>query len=979
MSSFNFQNYRNQNLQGRSFKGQDLTNTDFSYANIQGADFTGANLTGANFSHVKAGFSRRWLIGMVIVVAILGIIAGAGAATGPIESVHHFNRVPGFNTILPEQQFYPKKSIGLIPALLVFLLIFSANASFLIISLRQGIQKALGSLLIAFVATILLIGILALMCTQHNEILKPLYQHLLQFRTGSFIDALKGDTKNEIPSLIVYLFVTLISTITASVALPLAVTLAEVVGSYILRNLVIFETMAIATIATGITSYNSAKEGLPQPLLPPDYIIIATAIILAVILVLISAHIGKKTFAEDQKYDVLRQIAIFILCFGGPSFRGADLTNTNFSYATLKSADFSFAKIDRTLWYNSRQLNWAKLEETILNNPAVRDLLVTRNGHRKSYQEAILRGANLMDADLTYANLKNADLTNATLEAANLQWANLTQVQAIGADFNNAQMTGACGLGTWNIDNTTKLDWVDCEFVYLLEEPKPGTDDRERRPSSGEFQVGEFTGLFQEVVDTVDLIFRDGLDWKAFTKSYQKVQVENEGTELEIQGIENKGDGVVVVKVKVSSDANKGKIHGEFLQFYQEMLALAEKERQSLEAQMKSLALRQQQELEEQKQYLYSIVEKMVAKPVIQDKLVVLNLDYGNFEQGFTVAAEILSDGHHLPRKFKGELPPNTEICQIYRQWQGHYNAQGSINRIKAKKGQITQFSKQDLTSLANDVENGLKTWLKSDQFRPIEDKLRQYLNSSDEVRVIIQSENDLLRRLPWHLWHFFTDYHKSEFGLSAPTNDRANKIFIQREQVRILSILGNSKNINIEEDRQILQNLPNTEIEFLVEPSRQKLQELLWDENGWDMICFSGHSQSQADGSTGIIHINKTEELSLEQLKNGLKNAIERGLQLAIFNSCDGLGLARDLADLHIPQIIAMREPVPDIIAQDFLKHFLKAFANGKSLYVSVREARAKLQDREDKFPCASWLPAIFQNQSEAPKTWQEFRAISP
>lgn len=972
MSSFNFQNYRNQNLQGRSFKGQDLTNTDFSYSNISGADFTGANLTGANFSHAKAGFSRRWLIGMVIVVAILGIIAGVGAATGPINSFSHFNRVPGFNTVLPE--ITGRKSIGLIPALLVFLLIFSANASFLIITLRQGIQKALGSVLIALAVGVPLLGILAGLATNRIEILKPLYPYLAQFRLGFFVEAVKGSTDNEGPAIIISLIATLISTTAASVALPLAVTLAEVVGGYLLKNLVIFETMAIATITTGII----ARNGLRTPLLR-NYILIATSIILPATLVLIATHIGKKTFAEDEKYDVLRQIAIFILCFGGPSFRGADLTNTNFSYATLKSADFSFAKIDRTLWYNCRQLNWAKVGETILNNPAVRDLLVTRNGHRKSYQEAILRGANLMDADLTYANLKNADLTNATLEAANLQWANLTQVQAIGADFNNAQMTGACGLGTWNIDNTTQLDWVDCEFVYLLEEPKPGTDDRERRPSSGEFQVGEFTGLFQELVDTVDLIFRDGLDWKAFTKSYQKVQVENEGTELEIQGIENKGNGVVVVKVKVSSDANKGKIHGEFLQFYQEMLALAEKERQSLEAQMKSLALRQQQELEEQKQYLYSIVNKIITKPVIQDKVVVLNLDYGNFEQGFTVAAEIWSDSHHhLPRGFKGALPPNLQLCELYRQWQGRYNAQGGSHRIKYKKDQITNFSKQDLTTAANDLETGLKTWLKSDQFRPIEDKLRQHLNSSDEVRVIIQAENDLLRRLPWHLWHFFTDYHQSEFGLSGPINDRGNKFVTQREQVRILSILGNSTNINVEEDRQIFQSLPNTEIKFLVEPSRQALQELLWDENGWDMICFSGHSQSQADGSTGVIHINKTEELSLEQLKNGLKNAIERGLQLAIFNSCDGLGLARDLADLHIPQIIAMREPVPDIIAQDFLKHFLKAFTNGKSLYVSVREARKKLQDREDKFPCASWLPAIFQNQSEVPKTWQEFRAIS-
>lgn len=381
MSSFAFHNFRNQNLQGRSFKGQDLTNTDFSYANIQGADFTGANLTSANFSHAKAGFSPRWLIGMVFIAAILAAMAGIGAAIAPYISVTHFNRVPGFNTILPEQDGI--KSIALIPALLLFLLIFSANTSFLILNLRQGIQKALGSVLIALVAAIPLIVILAGIATEANK----LTSSLRQFRLTVFVGVLTNKDDEVGTAIVVFLIASAMATITASVALPLAVTLAEVVRGYILRNLVVFETMALATITTGIITYNGARDRVtPRILVPPDYIIIATAIILAATLVFINTHIGKKTLAEDPKYDVIRQIAIFILCFGGPSFRGADLTNTNFSYAHLKNADFSFAKIHRTLWYNSRQLNWAKVGETILTNPAVRDLLVTINGYQKSYQ-----------------------------------------------------------------------------------------------------------------------------------------------------------------------------------------------------------------------------------------------------------------------------------------------------------------------------------------------------------------------------------------------------------------------------------------------------------------------------------------------------------------------------------------------------------------------------------------------------------------
>ncbi|MFM6526680.1 MAG: pentapeptide repeat-containing protein, partial [Dolichospermum sp.] len=159
----------------------------------------------------------------------------------------------------------------------------------------------------------------------------------------------------------------------------------------------------------------------------------------------------------------------------------------------------------------AKKLDFARPGETILANLAVLNLLVTLNGRNKSYIGANLKGANLIGADLKEANLKNADIIEATFQGAVLEWANLTLTQAVGTNFTKAQMTGAC-VEAWNIESTTILDDVDCRFVYLLEYPKPRTDDRERRPSSGEFQPGEFTKLFEEVLNTVDLIFRNGID-----------------------------------------------------------------------------------------------------------------------------------------------------------------------------------------------------------------------------------------------------------------------------------------------------------------------------------------------------------------------------------------------------------------------------------------------------------------------------------
>jgi WD40 repeat protein len=67
------------------------------------------------------------------------------------------------------------------------------------------------------------------------------------------------------------------------------------------------------------------------------------------------------------------------------------------------------------------------------------------------------------------------------------------------------------------------------------------------------------------------------------------------------------------------------------------------------------------------------------------------------------------------------------------------------------------------------------------------------------------------------------------------------------------------------------------------------------------------------------------------------------------------------------------MREPVPDRVAQEFLKHFLEAFASGTSLSRAVRSARERLQGLEKEFHCATWLPVIYPNPAVVPPTWQD------
>ena len=961
------QNYRDKNLQGWSFKDKDLTGADFSGSDIRGANFTNANLTNASFIGAKAGVQKHWVIGLLIVASLLSGISGVAAVSNAYNTVRF---------IIPNVT----KPIPIIAALTFCFLSLVLNGVLWRIILRQGIQKTLGIIAATVGIAVPIIGILAAFGTKA----RPWF---IGFRVSNISQAAASLGTNSEPAQIIVLGALIIAaTIAIVVSLTFAVVLAVIAVADWLRYLVVAEAMAIATIATGIVTRNSARYfslTIPKEALAAQSLVIAIAVILAGAFIFLSDRVANRTLAEDEKYNVLLKIAIAIATIGGTSFRKSDLTNANFSHATLKNTDLRKANVKRSFWYKSIKLNWANVEGTILEASKVRDLLVTGDGCKKSYAGANLRGANLDSANLADANFKTADLTEATLRYACLDWANLSQTQAVGADFTKASMTGVC-LEAWNIDSTTLLDEVESKFYYLRENPKSGTDDRERRPHDGEFAPGEFTKLLQEISNTVDLILHSPIDWKALFISLQQLQVKNEETELYIQGIENKGDGVFVVKVNVPSDVKKSEVYGELTQLYK---VLKGKEKQILL-------------MQEQTEYRNRIMNFIVTRGVLSshnkilpDNLVVINFENGNFEQGFrAIAAHIWSDEHPLPTKFTAKLLPNLEIAKLYQQFHLKYEnlrlcyeSQGWIPRIKKLPSQVSQVSlrdipelKKELQDLANQLKIQINLWLNSKEFSLIQQQLRSKLDCSHRIRVIIQAEDIQMRRIPWHLWDFFQDYPHAEVALCAAIGDRVKKSVPPRTQIRILAILGDSKGINVNADRKALEDLSDAETVFLVKPTFQEVEAAFLDEKGWDIFCFSGHSSSDWNGNKGWIQINENERLTIQDLEEVLKVAIERGLQLAIFNSCDGLGLARKLANLQIPQMIVMREAVPDLAAQDFLKNFLKLFADGNSLYVAVRKAREMLQreEIENRFPCVSWLPTICQNQAEVPQTWQELHS---
>lgn len=355
-------------------------------------------------------------------------------------------------------------------------------------------------------------------------------------------------------------------------------------------------------------------------------------------------------------------------------------------------------------------------------------------------------------------------------------------------------------------------------------------------------------------------------------------------------------------------------------------------------------------------------------------KLVVFNINKGNFEEGFDVTLQIGEEGKLFYKDYQDRLSPAPELPELYRQWQQQYYGLESMRRIiRVPPAQITNVS--DCNDAAKDLEDYVKDWLnKQPSFGNLRSQVLEEVGKIESVRVIFKTQDELLQKLPWHLWDLFIDYRpKAEFSIGARYAPHTPAL---KKPVKILAILGGNEGIDVTEDLKLLKELPGTKVTLLEKPKREELNDQLWD-RPWDILFFAGHSSSQEGSKSGEIQLNDTESLPLSQLRNTLRQAIANGLKLAIFNSCDGLGLANELANLQIPQAIVMREPVPDRVAQKFLRYFLNYFSKGESFHLAVRQAREKLQGLEGEFSLASWLPVIYQNPAQTSPIWPQTPAV--
>ena len=303
----------------------------------------------------------------------------------------------------------------------------------------------------------------------------------------------------------------------------------------------------------------------------------------AIGLILLSSYYLWEIIKQSKYFrdDWIEYVAITLASFKDTSFRNADLTKANFSKAKLKGADFRKANLSYICWNDAKLFERVRCENTYLKNNQIRQLVITRNGQENKFDNQDLRRLNLRDTILTKASFSGADLSEA-----DLQNADLSKADFLDTNLNSANLTGIC-IKDWNINNNTDLNNIVCDYVYFE------TGQKERRPHNPDknFEPGDFYTLVQKALNTVDLLFSDGIDWQAFLRSFYKIQVESAHGELAIQAIEKKTGQAFVIRVEVPRDANKKEIEEKFYKKYKLELAIQKKKyKKKLKAKNKDIS-----------------------------------------------------------------------------------------------------------------------------------------------------------------------------------------------------------------------------------------------------------------------------------------------------------------------------------------------------------------------------------------------------
>lgn len=347
-------------------------------------------------------------------------------------------------------------------------------------------------------------------------------------------------------------------------------------------------------------------------------------------------------------------------------------------------------------------------------------------------------------------------------------------------------------------------------------------------------------------------------------------------------------------------------------------------------------------------------------------------------------------------REISATLKYPEKLTELHQNWQQIYRRRYQLHtraRVSSKSGSGTPI-RYDWDQELRFAETALLTefdyWLGQAELLEIRETIQQSMDSTlrtlvrkgkeapHYVEVLLECSPISLARLPWETWKLAPkNVALGDFRIVRTVTTGvmpAPAARIHRSRARILVILGDAPDLNSDHDRQALRSLlPLVELEFIhcrLDPPgdlqhrstalKHRIATAIADVRGWDGLVFAGHSD-ESPGTGGKLELAPDVSLAIWEIDAPLAIAIQRGLRLAIFNSCSGLQIAEALIRQGLSQVLVMREPIQDQVAQTFLKQLCQQLARCHDVSTALQTVYQYFLAEQISYPSAYLVPSLF------------------
>jgi uncharacterized protein YjbI with pentapeptide repeats len=544
--------FRDIDIRGTNFTKANLTGANFSHVDIRGTNFTEANLTGANFSHAICGLQKR---STTLLISFIVLLSGtSGFLSNFLGFVISF---------VYQDQGSTNVKIGSWTALIIAI-------SLITIIIRKGLNLAfVVATAIAIIIAVILAGFRTIGVVFLSKYISPI------FEITNFV------AQDTVVSISIAFVITIVLPTAVLITLILSTssnTYANFPNIGPKPNKIVTISIGFQGIGEGIASraffiivpiiFSASIAGSFIVSRSPYSFNILLDFVIAIIGSLLSVSIGFKAYKGDEKYSLIRNVAIVCASFKSTSFYNANVTDANFRESTLKSADFREANLIRTCFYDTKELDFIRPGSTYLKSSQLRELLSKRKGMNQEFNGQNLQGVNLKGANLQGANFIDTDFYQANLEGANLKGAILVRTNFERANLSKANLTGSC-IQDWIITKSSKLDEIICDYVFLK---WVNGDKRDQMPPRDNFKKGAFCLFVNYILETIDIYHNRDINPRLALTVLKKMSKDYDEP-LDVVAVGKRGDQVFL-KVNLSESIDSQQFTEDYYSTYNSGLEL---------------------------------------------------------------------------------------------------------------------------------------------------------------------------------------------------------------------------------------------------------------------------------------------------------------------------------------------------------------------------------------------------------------------